>query len=38
MLHAGRLVMEGIAADLLARPDFLEASYLGGDVDRGVSD
>ena len=38
VLNHGELVMEGVAADLLARPDLLEASYLGGDVDCGVSD
>ena len=38
VLNHGELVMEGVAADLLARPDLLEASYLGGDVDHGVSD
>ena len=38
VLNHGELVMEGVAADLLARPDLLEASYLGGDVDHGASD
>jgi branched-chain amino acid transport system ATP-binding protein len=38
VLNHGELVMEGVAADLLARQDLLEASYLGGDVDHGASD
>lgn len=37
VLNHGELVMEGSATDLLARTDLLEASYLGGDVDHGVS-
>lgn len=32
VLNHGDLVLEGTAADLLARRDLLEASYLGGDV------
>ena len=38
VLNHGELGMEGVAADLLARPDLLEASYLGGGVDHGASD